>query len=69
MPKDASGALDLPLSRPPRLGCPSVSFGHFAGGGGDGSACWVESAAETWFEGLNDGLAKHDDCRWKCGIV
>ena len=52
----------LPLSGTSGPGRPSVSFGHSAGGSGDGSACGVQSAAETWFKGLDDGLAEHNGC-------
>lgn len=67
--ENASGAKNLPLSRTPRPSCPSVSFAHSAGGGGEGSAGWVYSAAETWSKGLDDGLAEHDGCRQNRGIV
>ena len=40
-------------------GGPGVSFAHSASAGGDGSACGVQSAAETGSEGLDDGLAEH----------
>ena len=51
----------LPLSGSARPGGSGVSFAHSAGGGDDGSACcWAESGAlETWFEGLDEGLAEH----------
>ena len=58
---DCRQNIDLPLSSPARPRGSGISLGHSAGGGGDGSACWVESGAlETWFEGLNEGLAEHN---------
>ena len=55
--------INLPLSSSARPRGSGVSFGHSAGGGGDGSACWAENGAlETWFEGLDEGLAEHYGC-------
>ena len=56
---------NLPLSVSARPGGSGVSFGHSAGGGGDGSARGAEGGAlETWFEGLDEGLAEHS-----CGCM